>query len=245
MVKKLWYIENMRKTEIVKPFLKRFDIPQEEKVQEAINITRKHLTNINKKNPEVSFATLFGSVTKGGKDIREIDINFIIDTEKMKGFDKDYNIIRGEGFYQIFPESQMHNKEKLAFTGDLARKNIRGHIIYIPINKEIIDIQVDNLKVPKGRRPQANLRALFNFAIAPDSEKKDKKRKTENILKYRKYLLNKLKNLGSEGEEIWSMIVKSIERFETYSKKHRTSFMEEKYYPRTLKEARKIYLGED
>ena len=55
------------------------------------------------------------------------------------------------------------------------------------------------------------------------------------IRKYREYLIDKLAASGETGEEAWKVIIESTEETEQI----RTDT--EKKYPRTLKEAKKVY----
>ena len=104
-----------------------------------------------------------------------------------------------------------------------------------PINKDIIDMYVDRLQLlvssddsESDGKPKlihgSNLHTMFHLEMSG------------SIRKYRYYLLDKLKSMGNVGEKIWKEIISTTEYFEQNFKMNTA-----KRYPRSLREAYKVY----
>lgn len=223
---------------------KRFILSKEQFAQERIRGIKDTVRELQKEYSEVLGLCLFGSMTKGTVcPESDIDGSFFIDADKVAkkfGF-KENDILqninvelgRAECFKENselgIPDYGREIREKLQERLNLSLKQIK-HITVRPISENIIDQHLDILKRRVEIReysgplyPSRNLFPMFHLETG------------RGIKKCRKYLIDKLIASGETGEKVWKAIIKSTEELEHIRIDTR------KRYPRTLKEAQKVY----
>ena len=232
---------------------KRFVLSNQEFAQKRLSVIREVFNEIKKEYPEVLSLCMFGSMVNNGTNVREdsdIDGYLFIDVDLIKGkngylkFDEVVEVKKGDSWAEEFFYLKREIAEKYILK---MRKNLKEklnldenhlkHLRTMPISEEIVDRSIENMSkslvlwVKKyGKKDgfisgvNTNLFAMFHLSLDRD------------IRKYRKYLLNKLSDLGADGDLFWKEIINSTEQLEQ-------KFQQEtgKRYPKTLADARKIY----
>lgn len=244
---------------------KRFRLSKEAFAKQRIAAVKTEIAKLRVTKPEVLSFCMFGSLTTGrSKPVSDIDGYLFVDADKAA---EKRDVSSGEvietttdeygSIETVFEENIANDyvsqlKEHLKHDLLLEDEQVK-HIRSLPVNQEIIDSHVENLRQrvednvayekklqqyvesgyngacpdrPYSPMPSTILKAMFHLDVGG------------GIGKYRQYLIDKLSDMGGIGESIWKTV---IEEGTEMMEQHLNTQTDVKY-PRTLTEARELYV---
>lgn len=207
---------------------RRFVLGKEPFARERIEAIKSAVEELQTENPEILGLTLFGSTVKGRHTkASDIDGFLFVDADLAEEKYKEpiYNWKERSEFIIWMTEAYSHLYKELSVIGSYDIR-VKTHVMPLPINEEIIDKEVEILVKKDNLLPRQNLTGMFHLMAG------------HGIEKYRKYLVEKLAGMGELGEGVWHRIIDETEKWEEGN----TREFGEKKYPRTLEEAKKLYL---
>jgi predicted nucleotidyltransferase len=234
---------------------KRFEIQSDDFIRERLDIIQSGIEEMQEEDPNVLGLTMFGSMVKGkAHETSDVDGYLFLDAERLAQEEEQLAAqenrearpvtfdIGDTGNLSTYPGEHLYDvykpliKEKFT-KGDLLNEEQISDVNIRPISEEIIDRHLSSLlqasKLSENSEdgvdiePSQNLYGLFHLSIGHGLEK------------YRQQVIEKLEEFGSEGEEIWSKIIGQTEKLEQYMYTDTPV-----RYPRTLAEARDLYIPE-
>lgn len=208
-----------------KPVEKRFILPKQEFAKERLRAIKEAVEAVQKGRAEVLSLCLFGTMISGkARPDSDIDGYLFIDSELLS---KKLGVDEGEILYKEGPKKAFLLTPLARLREDKLRRLIeeKAHlqaeqlfdVRAMPVSKYTIDSEIQN-------GTTGNLAIMFHLDIGG------------GIRKYRDYLLKKLKEMGNEGEQIWSAMIRDIEKWELGRRPGAKVD-----YPRTLDRALAIY----
>lgn len=234
---------------------KRFEIQSDTFIKERLNAVQSGVEKMKEENTNVIGLSLFGSMVKGNAhEGSDIDGYLYIDAEHLAQEEAElaaqenreprpvtFDVVNignistypGEHLYDIYKPLI---KEKFTEDGSLTEEQI-SDINVRPVSSEIIDRHLSLLQkgLELSKRDDTNVKieasqnlcGLFHLAVG------------HGLDKYRQEIIEKLEGLGEDGESIWGNIIGQTEKLEQYMYTDTPI-----RYPRTLVEARAMYIHE-
>lgn len=244
---------------------KRFKLNREEFAKERYSALKKALAEIRKENPEVLSFCMYGSMAKGeAGPSSDIDGYIFVDVEKLQG-DPGKKVVETGLNVGERPDAPKSKKAYAKLTRDLEhfylckfKRELRKSAVLgdkqlqdirvLPISRDIIDMQVDELK-RSFENPEKSMRRTPSWLDENKTVEVEEAVVTHvgdnlsrmfhldvggGIRGYRAYLLKKLSGMGETGERIWHQIIVTTATMEHFS-------LSAAKYPQTLEEAQSIY----
>ncbi len=201
---------------------KRFEISPNTEVRERLRRVHAFLRDMAKQYPEMAF-TMFGSQVKGyAKEESDYDIDIFINADNPLLLSIS-SLRKGE----LFSTSKIQAAYRNLFR-EKAHK-ILGMNFEFQINSvNVLNLLNKKLLVAPGTHFHL-WTALFSLNVAGD------------VRRYRRSVIEMLEKQGTRGKDEWSKFINYLEDFERGRKSHAPQRSGSRY-PRTLAEARKIYL---
>lgn len=218
---------------------KRFVLPTEEVARERLGKIKEVYRELKQQHPEIISMTLFGSYTKGrATEKSDIDAWVFIDEEKAKanyGWGLPNEKLREQEKYwrerwrkvlkdeEALPEEVRKIVTIVYFRNLLKQAFAEGLSVPVPkvrdlrpilLSEEILDRGLEVVKESLTEEdpfpsfadfaPPLALPLIAMFYLSIDND----------IVPYRKYLLEKLHSMGREGEKIWKGIAYTLKGWE-------------------------------
>jgi predicted nucleotidyltransferase len=263
-------IESLNKQRPKNESEKRFVLSTEEFSRERLNAVKNEVVEMQQKYPEVLSLCMYGSMVKGtAHEGTDIDGYLFIDSElasERAGLSEEEILEKYSYDNQMYLTKDVAEKYSTEFREGLKQKvNLKDedveHIRSRPISKKVIDDEIETLLryYRELEKHEVDMEKWFDSEPQRGSNiddllayQKSKPKRPEyvapslgpmfhldvgnGIKKYRKLFIEKLNQLGIEGEKIWEDTIRGTEMLE-----NNLSLDEDKHYPRSLKDATKIY----
>jgi predicted nucleotidyltransferase len=263
-------IESLNKQRPKNESEKRFVLSTEEFSRERLNAVKNEVVEMQQKYPEVLSLCMYGSMVKGtAHEGSDIDGYLFIDSElasERAGLSEEEILEKYSYDNQMYLTKDVAEKYSTEFREGLKQKvNLKDedveHIRSRPISKKVIDDEIETLLryYRELEKHEVDMEKWFDSEPQRGSNiddllayQKSKPKRPEyvapslgpmfhldvgnGIKKYRKLFIEKLNQLGIEGEKIWEDTIRGTEMLE-----NNLSLDEDKHYPRSLKDATKIY----
>ncbi len=247
------------------PDIKRFRVQTEIGSRNILDTVQLGFEDLKILKPEIVGLTLFGSHTKGtakghifGKPQSDIDCCLFVDHNQLRNANSNFknhkiHLVPFEEASRLsyaftFSYQRAHDaytqtllsciRNRFIQKQNLMYENLEIDIFLHPISEEIIDTLValmlpkrfEHLKPPQFRIKQSLTR------ISTDLSEMFHMQAGHGLNKYRRYLIDKLLEMGEQGENIWRLVVGETQRIEQFRKRKKCP-----NYPQSLEHAREIY----
>ncbi len=199
---------------------RRAKLSEDPRVQEIVKDVRLVVDEMKFEHPEVMGFGMFGSLVKGyAKPASDIDGFLYIDVDQLLGADSTQKPITYSERAKVLSEEFVHRLQK--------KGRVIDHVFVGRLDKKFLDSQLSN----PGKRSAEYLARFFMLSIGKE------------ILPYRERILDRMSQLGTNQQEIFSVMMDELSRLENTGFPDEVVKERRKLYPKTVEEARAYFLA--